>query len=145
MKNEQKTQNYFVMKGETVKNLILQKGYNVAQVAEMIGTSQQNLASNLKHGDIRTGLLEQISGALNIPLAAFYGEAFGMAQQITGNNNTQVSGNSNMVGAGADWLTVLLRKDEQLELAMRQTSRAQEQTSKAQEQMDRVLDKLMRM
>ncbi len=133
------------MKGETVKNLILQKGYNVAQVAEMIGTSQQNLASNLKHGDIRTGLLEQISGALNIPLAAFYGEAFGMAQQITGNNNTQVSGNSNMVGAGTDWLTVLLRKDEQLELAMRQTSRAQEQTSKAQEQMDRVLDKLMGM
>ena len=133
------------MKGETVKNLILQRGYNVAQVAEMIGTSQQNLASNLKHGDIRTGLLEQISGALNIPLSVFYGEAFGMAQQITGNNNTQVSGTSNMVGSGTDWLTVLLRKDEQLELAMRQTSKAQEQTSKAQEQMDRVLDRLMNM
>ena len=145
MKNGQKAQNRFVMKGETVKNLILQKGYNVAQVAEMIGTSQQNLASNLKHSDIRTGLLEQIAGALNIPLAAFYGEAFGMAQQITGNNNTQVAGASNTVGAGADWLTILLRKDEQLELAMRQTSRAQAQTSKAQEQMDRVLDKLMGM
>lgn len=131
------------MKGETVKNLILQKGYNVAQVAEMIGTSQQNLASNLKHGDIRTGLLEQISAALNVPLAVFYGEEFGVAQQITGNYNTQVSGNSNNVGAGADWLTVLLRKDEQLELAMRQTSRAMEQTSKVQEQMDRVLDKLI--
>ena len=131
------------MKGETVKNLILQKGYNVAQVAEMIGTSQQNLASNLKHGDIRTGLLEQISAALNVPLAAFYGEEFGVTQQITGNYNTQVSGSSNNAGTGADWLTVLLRKDEQLELAMRQTSRAQEQTSKAQDQLDRVLDKLM--
>ena len=124
------------MKGETVKNLILQKGYNVAQIAEMIGTSQQNLASNLKHGDIRTGLLEQIAAAMNVPLAAFYGEAFGMAQQITGNNNTQVAGASNSVGGGTDWLTILLRKDEQLELAMRQTT-------KAQEQMDRVLDKLV--
>lgn len=132
------------MKGETVKNLILKKGYSVAQVAEMIGTSQQNLASSLKHIDIRTGLLEQISAVLNVPLASFYGEAFGAPLSVQGNNNTQVAGNSNNVSTSNSEILALLRaKDEQLTLAMRQTSCAQMQTNKAQEQMDRVLEKLL--
>ena len=50
------------MRGEIVKSLIISKGYNVAQVAELIGTSQQNLASALKHTDIRTGRVEGSTG-----------------------------------------------------------------------------------
>lgn len=123
------------MKGETVKNIILGMEYNVAQVAEMIGTSQQNLASALKHEDVRSGLLEKIAAALNVPLSTFYGGAFGPVQSVGDNNTqvTQVAGNYS--GApGSDVLEILKMKDEQLLLTIKQVS-------KAQEQMDRVLDR----
>lgn len=123
------------MKGETVKNIILGMEYNVAQVAEMIGTSQQNLASALKHEDVRSGLLEKIAAALNVPLSTFYGGAFGPVQSVGDNNTqvTQVAGNYS--GASdSDVLELLKMKDEQLLLTIKQVS-------KAQEQMDRVLDR----
>lgn len=117
------------MTGEKVKTLIIGRGYNVAQVAEMIGTSQQNLAANLKHTDVRSGLLEKIADALGIPLASFYGEGFGTVQTATGNNNTQVAGSSNTVASSDAGvvLEILKLKDEQLLTAMRQTTTAQEQ------------------
>lgn len=122
------------MKGEIIKSLLLEKGYNIAQIAEMIGTSQQNLASNLKHTDVRSGLLEKIADAIGVPVSSFYGET--AAQTVTGNNNTQVLGDSNTVApSDAALLELLKTKDEQLTLTIKQVS-------KAQEQMDRVLDRL---
>lgn len=122
------------MKGEIIKSLLLEKGYNIAQIAEMIGTSQQNLASNLKHTDVRSGLLEKIADAIGVPVSSFYGET--AAQTATGNNNTQVLGDSNTVApSDAALLDLLKTKDEQLTLTIKQVS-------KAQEQMDRVLDRL---
>lgn len=122
------------MKGEIIKSLLLEKGYNIAQIAEMIGTSQQNLASNLKHTDVRSGLLEKIADAIGVPVSSFYGET--AAQTATGNNNTQVLGDSNTVApSDAALLELLKTKDEQLTLTIKQVS-------KAQEQMDRVLDRL---
>ena len=123
------------MKGETVKNIILGMEYSVAQVAEMIGTSQQNLASALKHEDVRSGLLEKIASALNVPLSTFYGGTFGPVQSVGDNNTqiTQVAGNYS--GApDSDVLELLKMKDKQLLLTIKQVS-------KAQEQMDRVLDR----
>ena len=123
------------MKGETVKNIILGMEYSVAQVAEMIGTSQQNLASALKHEDVRSGLLEKIASALNVPLSTFYGGSFGPVQTVGDNNTqiTQVAGNYSAPDSNV--LEILKMKDEQLLLTIKQVS-------KAQEQMDRVLDRL---
>ena len=123
------------MRGETVKNIILGMEYSVAQVAEMIGTSQQNLASALKHEDVRSGLLEKIASALNVPLSTFYGGTFGPVQSVGDNNTqvTQVAGNYS--GApDSNILEILKMKEEQLLLTIKQVS-------KAQEQMDRVLDR----
>lgn len=126
------------MKGETVKALILGKGYSVAEVAEMIGTSQQNLAANLKHTDVRSGLLEKIAHALGVPLAVFYGESFGPALSIKGNNNTQVAGSSNTIQQDCSLVLELLKmKDEQLLISMRQTC-------EVQEQMGRLIDRFCR-
>lgn len=116
------------MKGEKVKALILGKGYSVAQVAEMIGTSQQNLAANLKHTDVRSGLLEKIASAIGVPLSVFYGEGFGTVQNVTGNNNTQVAGNNHAAASDSTLVLELLKmKDEQLLISMRQTCTVQEQ------------------
>lgn len=122
------------MKGENVKNIILGMEYSVAQVAEMIGTSQQNLASALKHEDVRSGLLEKIASALNVPLSTFYGGTFGPVQSVGDNNTqiTQVAGNYSAPDSNV--LEILKMKDEQLLLTIKQVS-------KAQEQMDRVLDR----
>lgn len=130
------------MKGETVKTIILGMEYSVAQVAEMIGTSQQNLASALKHEDVRSGLLEKIASALNVPLSTFYGGSFGPVQSVGSNNTqiTQVAGNYSSA-PDSDFMKILAIKEEQLLLSIKQASKAQEQVSKAQEQMDRVLDR----
>lgn len=125
------------MNGKHVQDLILAEGYSINKMAQLIGTSQPNLASALKHTDIRTGLLEDIAKAMGKPLSFFYGETYGPVSQVTGNNNTSVAGNDNTVAApDTRLMDLLVSKDDQLTMAMKQTS-------KAQEQMDRVLDKFL--
>jgi len=120
------------MTGESVKAFILKKGYNEAKVADMIGTAQKNLGANLKHSDVRSGLLEKISSALGIPLLEFYGGTVSPVQTAVGDNNTQVGGDYQ--ASNPDVLELLKMKDEQLSLTIKQVS-------KAQEQMDRLLDR----
>ena len=106
------------------------------KMAEMIGRSQQNLATVLKHDDVRTGLVEDIAKAMGKPLSFFYGETYGPVSQVSGNNNTSVAGNDNTVGApDSRLIDLLVSKDEQLTMAMKQTS-------VAQEQMGKLIDKL---
>ena len=121
-----------------------QEGFSVNKMAQLIGKSQQVLASALKHDDIRTGLLEDIAKAMGKPLAFFYGEDYGVTAQVTGSNNATAINNSTATAGNDDRLLALLvNKDEQLTLAMKQTSKAQDQMDKAQQQMDRVLDKIL--
>lgn len=132
------------MTGKHVQNLILSEGYSVNQIAKLIGVAQPNLLSLLKHDDIRTGLLEDIAKAMGKPLAFFYGEDYGVSAQVTGSNNATAINNSTATAGNDDRLLALLvNKDEQLTLAMKQTSKAQDQMDKAQQQMDRVLDKFL--
>ena len=118
------------MTGQLLQNLMKQEGYSVNKMAELIGKSQQVLASALKHDAVRTGLLEDIAKAMGKPLSFFYGEAYGNVQ-TSGDNSTsvQVGGNATNVATSADdrLLTLLVNKDEQLTLAMKQTSKAQDQ------------------
>ena len=125
------------MTGNHLKNLILSEGYSINRMAELIGIAQPNLLVLLKHEDVRTGLVEKVAEAMGKPLSFFYGEAYGQVSQINGNNNTSVAGNDNTVGSPDNrLLDLLVSKDDQLTMAMKQTT-------KAQEQMDRVLDKYL--
>jgi hypothetical protein len=108
------------------------------QIAEKMGTSLSNLSAGLSKDDVRTGLLEDIAEAAALPVSVFYGESYGTVQTVSGNNNTQVAGNSNTVTNSDQTVLELLKmKDEQLTLTIKQVS-------KAQEQMDRVLDRFCR-
>lgn len=125
------------MTGKHILDLMRQEGYSINKMAQLIGTSQPNLTSALKHDDVRTGLLEDIAKAMGKPLSFFYGETYGPVSQVTGNNNTSVAGNDNTVGSPDERLMeLLMTKDSQLTMAMKQTD-------KAQEQMDRILDKFL--
>lgn len=137
------------MTGKHLQNLILQEGYSINKMAELIGKSQPNLLSALRHDDVRTGLLEDIAKAMGKPLAFFYGETYGPVSQVNGNNNTSVAGNSNTVSNDDRLLSLLMNKDEQLTMSMRQTEKAMDQTTRAmaqahksQEQIDELI-KLM--
>lgn len=125
------------MTGKHLQDLILAEGYSINKMAQLLGMAQPNLLNLLKHEDVRTGLVEKVAETMGKPLSFFYGETYGPVSQVSGNNNTSVAGNDNTVGSPDDKLLILLmNKDEQLTLAMKQTS-------KAQEQMDRVLDKYL--
>lgn len=131
------------MTGKHLQDLIISEGYSVNQIAKLIGVAQPNLLSLLRHDDIRTGLLEDIAKAMGKPLSFFYGETYGPVTQVSGNIGNTATNNSTVNASDDKLLTLLMTKDEQLTLAMKQTSKAQEQTSKAQSQMDRVLDQIL--
>lgn len=121
------------MTGEQIKQVLIDNKYQLKDIAEKLGTSLSNLSAGLSKSDIRTGLLEKIAEAAEMPIAAFYGGSFGTVQTAVGDNNTQVAGDySNASDPGV--LELLKMKDEQLLLTIKQVS-------KAQEQMDRVLDR----
>ena len=144
------------MNGQHLENLIKQEGYSVNKMAELIGRSQQNLATLLKHDDVRTGLVEDIAKAMGKPLSFFYGEAYGPVTQANGNNNTQVAGNvaGNDITVGSPdtkLIDLLVSKDEQLTMSMRHTEKAIDQTaevlrqsSKSQSQIDELIKMLNR-
>lgn len=131
------------MTGKHLQDLIISEGYSVNQIAKLIGVAQPNLLSLLRHDDIRTGLLEDIAKAMGKPLSFFYGETYGPVTQVSGNIGNTATNNSTVNASDDKLLSLLMTKDEQLTLAMKQTSKAQEQTSKAQSQMDRVLDQIL--
>lgn len=122
------------MTGENIKRVLADHRLQIKDVAENMGTSASNLSAGLAKTDVRTGLLERIAEVTGIPIAVFYGEDYATVQTAHGNNNTQVAGSGNTVTSDAAVLELLKAKDEQLTMAMKQTS-------KAQEQMDRVLNK----
>ena len=143
-------QNFYVMTGQHLQDLIKKEGYSVSKMAELIGTSQQVLASALKHDDIRTGLVEKVAQVMGKPLSFFYGEAYGTVTQVTGTNNaTATAGDNSTATATASddrLITLLLNKDEQLTMSMRHTEKAIDQTvevlrqaNKSQEQIDELI------
>lgn len=124
------------MKGERIKQVLVDHKHQMKDIAEKMGTSLSNLSAGLSKSDVRTGLLEKIAEAAGLPISVFYGETFGPVQSVGDNNTqvTQVAGNYSNVSSDPGVLELLKMKDEQLLLTIRQVS-------KAQEQMDRVLDR----
>lgn len=119
------------MKGTTLKEQLKNTRYSLSEIAGMMGISPQSLNSIFNSEDVKSGVLEKLSSVLDLPITYFYGDTF----NITGSNNATGNNSTNTVNATDDrLLSLLVSKDEQLLLAMKQTS-------KAQEQMDRLLNK----
>ncbi len=122
------------MKGEKIKQVLIDNKHQMKDIAEKMGTSLSNLSAGLSKADVRTGLLEKIAEAAGLPISAFYGDSYGPVLNAFGNNSTQVAGNYSGAAPDSNILEILKMKDEQLLLTIKQVS-------KAQEQMDRVLDR----
>ena len=59
------------MSGEDVKRILAAHGITQRELAASLGTSPQNIGSQLSKEDVRTGLLEDISRVTGIPLQDF--------------------------------------------------------------------------
>ena len=112
------------MRGKEIKDILSQKGVSQADIAKILGISAANLNNMLAKDDVRTGLLESIAQAANIPISVFYGDLY----TVQGNNNALATGDNSTASSSDDrLLALLMSKDAQLTLSMQQTSKAQEQ------------------
>ena len=139
------------MTGVELKNRLIETRYTMAEIARKMGIKPQDLNALFKVQDTKTGTIERLAEALELPIAYFYGESFGSISNVSGNNNATATGNNNTVSNSVSstddrLLALLLNKDEQLNKAMDQTTRALQQTdialaqsSKSQEQLDEVI------
>lgn len=95
------------MNGEIVKRVIAESGHNVAEVAQKLDMSRQNLSQSLSSSDVKSGLLERVSAAIGVPVSVFYersahatGQPSATAQSTQGDHSPAISGNGNSVSTG---------------------------------------------
>lgn len=112
------------MKGADLKEKLRTSTYTMAEIAQKIGVSPQNLNASFSSEDVKSGLLEKLSQALEVPIAYFYGDSY----NIRGNGNALATGDNSTASSSDDrLLSLLMSKDTQLTISMQQTSKAQEQ------------------
>lgn len=121
------------MTGAELKERLSTTHISLSEIARRIGVSPQSLNSIFNSEDVKSGVLEKLSKALDVPIVFFYGDTY----TITGSNNATAINNSIANASDDRLLTLLINKDEQLTMAMKQTA-------KAQEQMDAVLAMMKR-
>lgn len=106
------------MKGESIRKKIRLSSHRLNDVAEKMGVSPQALNNILNAEDVKTGSLERIAEAMNLPITYFYGDT-----TVSG-----VSGNVMMAERGG------VNNSEQQSVAV-----LAEQLSTKDKQIDRLL------
>lgn len=101
------------MKGNDIGDLIKRLGFTQKDIADLIGETPQNFNSMLRSEDVRSSLIERISGAIKRPVSFIYGE--GNNQAIAGEGGTAVAGDGNTLNAQNErFLALLEEKDRQI-------------------------------
>lgn len=119
------------MTGLDLKERLLATHISLSEIARRMGIKPQDLNALFNVQDSKTGTIERLAKALDLPIAYFFGDNY----NVSGSHNATGNNSTNTVNASDEKLLALLvSKDEQLTMAMKQTT-------KAQEQMDRLLDK----
>ena len=100
------------MSGEEVKEKLKQEGIVFSELARLLGyDSDQRLHSALKANDVRSGLIEDIARAINKSVSWFYPET---TKTVATDNGIAVSGNENHHGNIREFISLLEKKDEQI-------------------------------
>lgn len=97
------------MTGEKLKGIIAESGYTMASAARLLEMTPQHLNQALNAADVKSGLLEKVSAAFGISIAALYGETAGVA--ITGSGNVANGNDSQVVNR---FLSIIEEKDRQI-------------------------------
>ena len=62
------------MTGNELKQIILSKGISLTEMSRRLEISPQHLNQALSAADIKSGLIEKVSKAIDTPIASIYGE-----------------------------------------------------------------------
>ena len=112
------------MRGIDLKEKLNATHISLAEIARRMGISPQSLNSVFNSEDVKSGVLEKLSEALNVPIAYFYGDSY----NVQGNGNALATGDNSTASCSDDRLiSLLVSKDAQLTLSMQQMSKQQEQ------------------
>ena len=112
------------MTGLELKNRLLATKLSMAEIARKMGIKPQDLNALFNVQDTKTGTIEKLSEALELPIAYFYGDSY----NVQGNGNALATGDHSTASSSDDRLiSLLMSKDTQLTMSMQQTSKAQEQ------------------
>lgn len=111
------------MTGMQLKEKLTATSYSLSEIARKLNIKPQDLNALFNVKDTKTGTVEKLSEALDIPIAYFFGDAYGVSgcQNALGNHSTNTVNTTD-----ERLLSLLMSKDEQLTMAMKQTSKAQE-------------------
>lgn len=77
------------MKGEDVKLKLKMMGVSITEISSKLGMSRQSLSQALSVKDVKTGLIEDLSNALDVPLSFFYDS--GGNQHVIANGEKSVA------------------------------------------------------
>lgn len=106
------------MTGERLKHILYMAGISQTELAEKLGTTQQNLYGALKVQDVKTGFLEKLCEVLEVKMSFFYPDDYdrgGGGSSKSAHSATAVgSGNTATTGASDDMVRQLLSQNQQL-------------------------------
>lgn len=105
------------MTGERLKHILYVAGISQTELAEKLGTTQQNLYGTLKAQDIKTGFLEKLCEVLDVKMSFFYPDGYDhdSGSSKTAHSATAIgSGNTATTGTGDDVVKQLLLQNQQL-------------------------------
>ena len=105
------------MTGKRVKEILKERGYKLASVAESMGIIPQNLQSLLNVDDIKTGVLERIADAINENVLIFFGDCSLKASAPASVAPQQPEGNITML------MEYLREKDRSIEALIEEATK----------------------
>ncbi|MDD5855289.1 MAG: helix-turn-helix transcriptional regulator [Prevotella sp.] len=87
------------MTGENLKRILKATGNSITELADKLGTSQQNLSAALNAKDVKTGLLEELSKVLDLPISYFFNEG-NKINNATANGTSSIAAINSNVSMG---------------------------------------------
>lgn len=85
------------MTGKELRVKLVSAGKQVTDLAQLMGISHQSLSQALNAKDVKTGLVEKIASALNLPLSFFYEDSAGA--HITTNGDHAIANGDHAIAA----------------------------------------------
>ena len=80
------------MSGEDLKERLTKNGYQMKDVADLMGMSQQNFSTGLKVADVKTGFIEKLCVVLGKKMDFFYaGTEYAPSAEAATSVNEEIS------------------------------------------------------
>lgn len=98
------------MTGNELKKKLYSLGYNMSEIANLLGWSNQRFFAALGAADIKTGLIEDLARVTGQPLSVFYG---GHSDSVVINGDGNVNNQVNKMSER--YIALLEKKDEQID------------------------------